>query len=138
MRRALALLLPGSCLALASLLPLHAQQADVAARVRAELTAARKLPATLDRRMTPVIDAVWDRFDRQQAIDLVRFMTDRWRLPGNPGYDASIEKVRARLVARGFTDIGTRPTGPITKPSLWIEPASTPSQGWDQIGRAHV
>lgn len=131
MRRALALLVSGSCLALTWLWPLHASQGDAATRVRAELAAARMLPAALDRRVTPVIDAVWDRFDRQRAIDLVRLMTDRWRLPGNPGYDASIEAVRARLVARGFTDVGTRPTGPITRPSLWIEPASTPSQGWD-------
>lgn len=130
-RLALALLLPGSCLTLASLLPLHAAQGDQAQRVRTALAAARQLPAALDRRVTPVLDAVWDRFDRKPAMELVAFMSDRWRLPGNPGYDASIESVRARLVARGFVDIGTRPKGPLTRPSLWIEPAATPSPGWD-------
>jgi cyclophilin family peptidyl-prolyl cis-trans isomerase/HEAT repeat protein len=104
----------------------------LAAKVRAELAAARKLPPALDRVVTPVIDRVWDGFDRDAAIDQVRFMDGYWRLPGNEGFDKSIDRVKTRLVAAGFKELPERPKTPITVPSLWIEPAPTPSLGWDQ------
>jgi hypothetical protein len=105
---------------------------DLAARVRAELAAARKLPAALDKTVTPVIDRVWDGFDTKQAMDQVVFMDQYWRLAGNEGFDKSIDRVKARLVQAGFEELPSRPTAPIRKPSLWIEPAPAPSQGWDQ------
>ena len=105
---------------------------DLAAKVRAELAAARKLPPALDAVVTPVIDRVWDGFDRDAAISQVRFMDNYWRLAGNEGFDKSIDRVKARLVAAGFKELSERPKTPITVPSLWIEPAPTPSPGWDQ------
>lgn len=105
---------------------------DLAAKVRTELAAARKLPASLDKVVSPVIDRVWDGFDRDAAIGQVQFMDGYWRLPGNEGFDKSIDRVKARLVAAGFKELAERPKTPITVPSLWIEPASTPSSGWDQ------
>lgn len=105
---------------------------DLAAKVRVELAAARKLPAAIDRVVTPVIDRIWDGFDRQAAIGQVQFMDQYWRLAGNEGFDKSIDRVKARLVAAGFEELSERPKAPITVPSLWIEPAPTPSLGWDQ------
>jgi cyclophilin family peptidyl-prolyl cis-trans isomerase/HEAT repeat protein len=111
----------------------RAQSADdLAAKVRAELAAARKLPAALDTTVTPVIDRVWDGFDMKQAMDQVVFMDQYWRLAGNEGFDKSIDRVKARLIQAGFEELPSRPSAPIKKPSLWIEPAPTPSQGWDQ------
>ena len=101
-------------------------------RVRAELRAARTLPPVLERALTPVIDRLWDDFDRAAAMAQVQFMDGHWRLAGNEGFDQSLERVKARLVAAGFRDLGTRPRAPITQPSLWFEPAPTPSLGWDQ------
>ena len=100
--------------------------------MRAELAAARALPPALDRTVSPVIDQLWDTFDRDAAIGQVRFMDRYWRLAGNEGYDKSIDRVKQRLVAAGFTELPARPTTQITTPSLWLEPASTPSLGWDQ------
>ena len=105
---------------------------ELAAKVRVELAAARKLPPALDKTVTPVIDRVWDGFDTKQAMDQVVFMDQYWRLAGNEGFDKSIDRVKARLVAAGFAELSARPTTPISKPSLWIEAAPTPSQGWDQ------
>lgn len=105
---------------------------DLAAKVRVELAAARKLPAALDKTVTPVIDRVWAGFDIKEAIAQVQFMDQYWRLPGNEGFDKSIDRVKARLIQAGFEELPARPRSPIKKPSLWIEPASTPSQGWDQ------
>jgi aminopeptidase YwaD len=112
----------------------HAQTAndDLAAKVRVELAAARKLPPALDKTVTPVIDRVWDGFDMKQAMDQVLFMDQYWRLAGNEGFDKSIDRVKARLVQAGFEELPSRPSAPIRKPSLWIEPAPTPSLGWDQ------
>lgn len=104
----------------------------LAAKVRAELAAARVLPPALDRVVTPVIDRIWDGFDRDAAIGQVQFMDQYWRLAGNEGFDKSIDRVKARLVAAGFKELAERPKTPITVPSLWIEPAPTPSLGWDQ------
>jgi aminopeptidase YwaD len=104
---------------------------ELAAKVRVELAAARKLPPALDKTVTPVIDRVWDGFDMKQAMDQVLFMDQYWRLAGNEGFDKSIDRVKARLVQAGFEELPSRPSSPITKPSLWIEPAPTPSQGWD-------
>ena len=41
------------------------------------------------------------RFDRDTAMDVVRFMQQYWRLAGNPGYNASIDDIRDRLVKAG-------------------------------------
>jgi aminopeptidase YwaD len=122
-----------AALLLPALLAAQAQpQSSTYDAIRAELAAARKLPRALNTALTPVIDRVWDEFNRETAIDQVRFMDQYWRNPGNEGFDKSIDRVRDRLVASGFKDIGTRPAGPITAPSVWIEPAATTSRGWDQ------
>ena len=90
------------------------------------------LSAKLAHVVDPVIDALWSRFDLQAARDHVRFITQFWRLPGNPGYDATIDRVRARLRASGFLD-GPRPaSGPKSmSPTVAVEEYQNPGQGWD-------
>ena len=123
----------GLCLtALPAAQTTNASNDALAAKVRGELAAARALPPVLDRTITPVIDRLWEGFDRDAAIGQVRFMDQYWRLPGNEGFDKSIDRVRQRLVAAGFAELPSRPTAPVTTPSLWLEPAPQPSPGWDQ------
>ncbi len=54
--------------------------------------------ATID----PVVDALWTAFDERAALDHVRFISQYWRLPGNTGYNASVDRIRDRLVSAGF------------------------------------
>ena len=54
--------------------------------------------ATID----PVVDALWTAFDERAALDHVRFISQYWRLPGNTGYNASLDRIRDRLVSAGF------------------------------------
>ncbi len=54
--------------------------------------------ATID----PVVDALWTAFDERTALDHVQFISQYWRLPGNSGYNASIDRIRDRLVSAGF------------------------------------
>ncbi len=46
--------------------------------------------------------AIAPRFDERAAMDVVSFMQQYWRIAGNPGFNASIDHLRDRLVASGF------------------------------------
>lgn len=56
-----------------------------------------QLPPTAER----AYQAVASRFDREVAMDVVRFMQQYWRVAGNPGYNASIDRLRDRLAKSG-------------------------------------
>ena len=64
-----------------------------AALVAQTTTPAPQLPPTAER----AYQAVAPRFDRDIAMDTVRFLQQYWRLAGNPGYNASIDHIRAQL-----------------------------------------
>ena len=55
------------------------------------------LPATSER----AYRAISTRFDEKEALSVVSFMDRYWRLAGNPGYNASIDDIRTRLIAAG-------------------------------------
>ena len=86
--------------------------------VRAELAAARKIPVPMAARIQPTIDLLWAGFDPGAAQAQVEFASGYWRLAGNEGYDATLDRVRDRLVAAGLQNIT-------------VETAETPSPGWD-------
>lgn len=46
--------------------------------------------------------AVTPRVDRDEAIGVVRFMQQHWRIAGNPGFNASIDHIRDRLLKAGL------------------------------------
>lgn len=87
-------------------------------RVRAELAAARQMPVALVARVQPVLDQAWTGFDPAAAMAQVEFASKYWRLAGNEGYDATLDRVRDRLTAAGLKNIT-------------VETADTPSPGWD-------
>ena len=93
-------------------------------KVRAELAAARKMPAPLAARVKPVIEQAWNGFDPAAAMAQVEFTTKYWRLAGNEGYDATIDRVRKRLEEG-------RPAGASDMTTMAVESADTPSNGWD-------
>jgi aminopeptidase YwaD len=59
--------------------------------------------AGLHKLVDPAIDAIWAGYDTAAAMDHVRFISQYWRLPGNPGYDATVNRIRERLTAAGLT-----------------------------------
>jgi len=68
-------------------------------------------------------------FDERAAMDLVEYMDQFWRNAGNAGFNASLDRVRTRLLQSGFADRGAGPAtqaGPLT----WIEEYGR-AQGWD-------
>ena len=70
--------LAGVCLTTALAAQSTSTNDDLAAKVRAELRAARALPPALDATVTPVINTLWDGFDRDAAIAaLVAWLHER-------------------------------------------------------------
>jgi aminopeptidase YwaD len=81
-----------------------------------------ELHATID----PVIDALWTTFDERAALGHVEFISQYWRLPGNTGYDASIDRVRDRLIRAGFVGDPAAAT-----PRLGVEEYPNPGHAWE-------
>jgi len=73
------------------------------------------------------LDALAQRFDERAAMDLVVFMDRYWRNAGNPGFGASIDRIKSRLEASGFA---ARASAPADGPSTWIESYGR-APGWD-------
>ena len=61
--------------------------------------------------------AVKDRVDGAAAMDLVRFMDQYWRISGNPGFNASVDRIREGLQTAGVTSR--------------VEEFRSRSRGWD-------
>jgi len=83
------------------------------------------MPAALARRLDPVIDSIWAGFDMAAAQQHVEFISQYWRLAGNAGYDASIDRVRNRLRESGFVESGTGAA------ILRIDTYPSGGRGWD-------
>jgi hypothetical protein len=69
------------------------------------------------------------RVDGLAALDTVRYMDQFWRLAGNPGFNSSIDYIRARLLASGFADSPDKGR-PFVRVEEWGQ-----TRGWDyQVG----
>jgi hypothetical protein len=86
------------------------------------------LPAALARAVDPVVNAIWARFDTRAAMADVRFASRFWRLAGNPGFDATIDRLHAELVRAGFSSARASAAG--RRPSAWIESYPNSGHGW--------
>jgi len=104
--------------ALAGLRPgAHAASGMAAVQAPADRGA---MPPVLAKAVDPVIDTLWSSFDRRAALEHVRFVSQYWRLAGNPGFDATLDRVRARLLESGFAASAVR-----------IEEYPNTGHGWD-------
>src|SRR4051812_15769584 len=69
--------------------------------------------------------ALASRFNAPDAFEIVTFMDRYWRLAANPGYNASIDHIRERLLAAGFsTSAGARA-------AVHVEEFTNQGRGWD-------
>ncbi len=73
----------------------------------------RALPPSAERAYRALAPLV----DGDTAMDVVRFMDQFWRIAGNPGFNASIDRIRETLAAAGL--------------SPRVEEFPTASRGWD-------
>jgi hypothetical protein len=84
--------------------------------------------ATLPPRVEAVYRALDARVREQNAMDLVVFMDQFWRVAGNPGFDATVERLRADLSRAGFRD---RAQAGADQPRVWIDEFPNTGRGWD-------
>ncbi len=82
----------------------------------------QQLPATAER----AYQVVSRRFDEREALSIVSFMDQYWRVAGNPGFNASIDRIRDRLVAAGYSP---EPAG--APAHIRVEEFPNASRGWD-------
>ena len=69
------------------------------------------------------------RIDPLAAMETVRYMDQFWRIAGNHGFNSSIDHVRARLLAAGFSDRPEKDR-PFLRVDEWGQ-----TRGWDyQVG----
>ena len=69
--------------------------------------------------------AVVSRFDRAAAMDVVDVMQQYWRVAGNPGFNASIDHIRDKLAAAGFS------ASPGSSAFFRIDEYANSGPGWD-------
>jgi aminopeptidase YwaD len=73
--------------------------------------------------------AMVTRIDGTAAMETVRYMDQYWRLAGNPGFNATIDSIRARLTAAGYAGAPEK-NQPFVRVEEWGQP-----RGWDyEIG----
>ena len=70
--------------------------------------------------------ALASRFDQPAAIEVVSFMQQYWRLAGNPGFNASIDEIRSRLVKAGFQQKASSGA-----PFVRVDEFAKTDPGWD-------
>jgi hypothetical protein len=72
--------------------------------------------------------ALAGRFDREGALEIVRFMDQYWRLAGNPGYNASIDRIKSALLSAGFVEALS---GSSAIYRVGVDEFPNSSRGWD-------
>ncbi|HEU4937549.1 MAG TPA: M28 family peptidase [Vicinamibacterales bacterium] len=81
---------------------------------------------TLPRTAERAYHAVTTRFDERDALSVVSFMDQYWRVAGNPGFNASIDHIRDRLVAAGYRAGSSTAVGRVR-----VEEFPNTGRGWD-------
>jgi aminopeptidase YwaD len=105
------------------LLPSCAARGPSATVPPAHVVVADPLPSSAER----AYRALDSRFDRVVAMEVVEFMSDHWRLAGNPGYNASIDHIRDLLIAAGFASDGPDDG----RSRLRVDVYEAQNRGWD-------
>jgi hypothetical protein len=77
--------------------------------VAAGVTIGAQTPHTLPAQAIPdgaerAYQAIKDRVDGGAAMEIVRFMDQFWRVSGNPGFNASVDRIRDGLQAAGVAN----------------------------------
>ncbi len=105
------------------------QQPIVSAGLATATGQTARLPVAPSTALPPSADrayrAVAGRFDPDAALEIVSFMDQYWRLAGNRGYNASIDHLRERLVAAGFSPLAGAAA------NVRIDEFPNSGQGWD-------
>ncbi len=110
--------------------PAAGPQAQTAETIAAaSVRAAGALDRLLPKRAEAIYQAFASRFSDARAMELVTFMDRYWRLAGNTGFNASLDRIHAGLLDAGFRDGKT--AAPAS--ALWFDEYPNGGNGWEPI-----
>ncbi len=92
--------------------------------------AAAGLEKLLPKQAEAIYQAVASRFQPARAMNTVTFMDRFWRLPVNPGFNASLDHIKAGLMEAGFKE---GPLAGAVSPVLAIEEYPNGGNGWELV-----
>jgi hypothetical protein len=96
--------------------------------------AAGPLDRLLPKQTETIYRALATRFQPAQAMQIVTFMDRYWRLAGNTGFDASIDRLKSGLAGAGFTEGRAEAApGAARSPRLWVEEYPNGGNGWELV-----
>jgi aminopeptidase YwaD len=96
--------------------------------------AAGPLDRLLPKQAETIYRALATRFQPARAMEIVTFMDRYWRLAGNTGFDASIERLKSGLAEAGFEGGRADATpGAARGPRLWVEEYPNGGNGWELV-----
>jgi hypothetical protein len=107
------------------------QKANTAERIDAEsVRAAEGLDKLLPVQAISIYRALNARYQPARAMEVVTFMDRFWRAAGNPGFNASMDHIKAGLVEAGYHN--GRTPGSMSS-SLWFEEYPNGGNGWELV-----
>ncbi len=115
--------------------PRELPQVVVSETIDAEsVRAAGALDRLLPNRAEAIYRALAERFQPARAMEVVTFMDRYWRLAGNTGFHASIDRLKSGLVDAGFRERpATAPPTAARGAELWVEEYPNGGNGWEQL-----
>ena len=120
---------------LAGAAPRPLPQMVVSETIAAEsVRAAGPLDRLLPKQTETIYRALASRFQPAKAMEIVTFMDRYWRLAGNPGFDASIDRLKSGLAEAGYREGRADATpGMPQGPRLWVEEYANGGNGWEPV-----
>ena len=103
-----------------------------AAVTAAVALALAQIGATLPARVETVYRSLDAGYREKNALDLVVFMDQFWRVASNPGFDATVDRLRTDLSRAGFKDRAQAGAG---QPRVWVDEFANSGRGWDHRDR---
>jgi aminopeptidase YwaD len=128
-RLAASLLVVAACAAFAGGPALVSQSQTAETISAASVKAAGALDRLLPKHADAIYKALAARYREPRAMEIVTFMDRYWRLAGNTGFDASLDRLKAGLVEAGFHD------GAAAAPAsaAWFAEYPNGGNGWEVI-----
>jgi len=120
---------------LAAAEPRELPQVVVSETINAEsVRAAGALDKLLPKQAEAVYRALARRFQPARAMEVVTFMDRYWRLAGNTGFNASIDRLKSGLADAGFRERAAAAPPQATRGAeLWVEDYPNGGNGWEQV-----
>ena len=115
--------------------PQPSRQAVVSETIDAgSVRAAGALDRLLPKSAETAYRALAGRFQPARAMEVVTFMDRYWRLAGNPGFNASVDHLKAGLLDAGFVERErAAATGSTPRAALWVEEYPNGGNGWELV-----